>query len=527
MRHFIIATSALALMAGAANAQDLPQADNDWFTAGQQTLQEKLAIQPNTNQATNIIILVADGNGVGTNYATRLFMGQQEGGYGDDFVMHHETFPALALVKTYNTNSQTPDSAGTSTSMMTGVKTKIGVLGVDEDIVRGDCTTLPGNEVANAGEIFTELGKEVGIVSTARITHATPGAVYAHSADRNWGASVPEGCGDIQKDIASQLLDAMEAGRVDVAMGGGRRNFITEDMTDNEGDSGRRIDGRNLIEEAQDMGFAYAWNAETAAELPTDGSTPILGLFEDSHMRYEADRAEEPSLAEKTEIAIRNLQAKAGDNGFFLQVEAGRVDHAQHATNLARTVRDGAAFVEAVRVADELTDDENTLIIVTADHEHSFGLNGYCGRGSDILGLCMEIDPAGEEHLPEPVLADDGKPYTVAGFLNGPGSVLIRQPDGNYYGGRPEVTEERATDLEYLQQALIPKSSESHSAEDVAVYAKGPWAHLFEGTVEQNFIFHVMHHAFTADAGRQTAEDVLPLGEETHEGLDETRGADE
>jgi alkaline phosphatase len=139
----------------------------------------------------------------------------------------------------------------------------------------------------------------------------------------------------------------------------------------------------------------------------------------------------------------------------------------------------------------------------------------------------MEIDPAGERHLDEPVLADDGKPYTVGGYLNGPGSVLIRQPDGQYYGGRPVVTEEQATDLEYLQQALIPKNSESHSAEDVAVYAKGPWAHLFEGTVEQNFIFHVMHHAFTSEAERQTAEDVIPLGEETHEGLDETQGAAE
>ena len=488
-----------AMLAGTAvAAQDLPQAENDWFTAGQERLQAELSKEPITNRARNVILLIADGNGVGTNYATRVFMGQQEGGYGDDYVQHHETFPYLGLVKTYNTNSQTPDSAGTGTAMMSGVKTKIGVLGVDEDVVRGDCSTLPGNEVATAGEIFTDLGKEVGIVSTARITHATPGAAYAHSVDRNFGATVPEGC-DTQKDIASQLLDAMEAGIIDVAMGGGRRNFIGEDMTDEEGDSGRRTDGRNLIDEIKERGYAYAWNADTAGELPTDGSTPILGIFEDSHMSYEADRADEPSLTEMTEIAIQNLEAKAGENGYFLMVESGRVDHAQHATNLARAVTDGAEFARMIQRVDELTDDEETLIVVTADHEHSFALNGYCGRGSNILGLCMEADEAGEAHTGEPVLADDGKPYTVAMYLNGSSSILAPNDDDEWMGSRPDVTEEEATDIDYVQQALVPKSSESHSAEDVAVYAKGPFAHLLEGTIEQNYIFHVLHHAATAE----------------------------
>ena len=497
MKTSIIAL-ATGLAAAPAVAQDLPQSDSDWFTAGQERLQAELAKQPNTNTAKNVIIMISDGNGVGTNYATRVFMGQEEGGFGDDHVLPFEEFPSLGLVKTYNVNSQTPDSAGTGTAMMTGVKTDIGVLGVNSNVDRGDCSTLPGNEVATASEIFTDMGKEVGVVSTARVTHATPGAAYAHTVDRNFGATLPEGCTE-QKTIAEQLLDAMEAGSVDVAMGGGRRSFITGDMTDNEGDNGRREDGRNLIEEAQDMGAAYAWNAETAAQLPTDGATPILGVFEDSHMSYEADRADEPSLSEMTGIALENLEAKSGDNGFFLQVEAGRVDHAQHGTNLARTVRDGAEFARTVEMVDEMTDDEETLIIVTADHEHAFALNGYCGRGSDILGRCMEINNKGVEHTGEPVLADDGKPYTVGMYTNGSSSVLVRQPDGNYYGGRPDVTEEEATDLDYVQQALVPRSSETHSPEDVAVYAKGPYAHLLEGTIEQNYIFHVMHHAVTAE----------------------------
>ena len=497
MRQTMTALAAL-LTGTAAMAQDLPQADNEWFTAAQERLQQELAKAPNTNRATNVILMVADGNGVGSNYITRVFSGQQEGGLGDDHVQYHETFPYLALVKTYNVNAQTPDSAGTGTAMMAGVKTNIGIIGVDSDVVRGDCSTLPGNTVASMNEIAHEMGKATGIVSTARITHATPASAYAKTADRNFEATVPEGC-DTQTDIANQLIEAMESGLIDVAMGGGRRNFVDASMEIEEGTTGRREDGRNLIEEAQaELGAHYAWNQETFEAAPTDG-TPILGLFESSHMQYEADRGDEPSLAEMTAKAIETLQASGGENGFFLQVESGRVDHANHAGNAGRMVRDGRAFVEAIRVADEMTDDANTLIVVTADHEHAIGLNGYCGRGSNILGLCAEINNEGVETTGEPILADDGKPYTVVGYLNGASSVLLRQPGGEYFGARPDVTEEEATDIDYVQQALIPRSSETHSAEDVAVYAKGPFAHLYEGTIEQNVIFHVMHHALTAE----------------------------
>ena len=193
--------------------------------------------------------------------------------------------------------------------------------------------------------------------------------------------------------------------------------------------------------------------------------------------------------------AIKMLQGN--DAGFFLQVEAGRVDHANHGGNLARVVRDQKAFADAVAMADALTDDADTLIVVTADHEHAIAFNGYCGRGSDILGLCMGINGAGVEHTGKPVTASDDKPYTVAGYLNGAGSVL--REDMNWAGVRPPLTQEEATDLDYVQQALIPRSSETHSGEDVAVYAKGPWAHLFDGTIEQNVIFHIMLHAATAN----------------------------
>ncbi|MBB97467.1 MAG: alkaline phosphatase [Rhodobacteraceae bacterium] len=485
--------SLVAMLAGtSAIAQDLPQQSSTWFTDAQALLATQIARTPNTGTAKNVILLVADGNGVGTNYATRIYMGQQNGALGEEWVMPYETPDySSALVKTYNINAQTPDSAPTAGAMNSGVKQRFNLINLGDGGIHDDCSTVAGNELTVFSEIVTGMEKSVGIVSTARITHATPAAVYAKTANRNWEDSVPEGC-TAQVDIAQQLINAMEAGTIDFAMGGGGRYFLP-DGTEMGGLKGRRADGMNLIEKATGMGAQFASNQGSFDGLDLGSDAPILGLYENSHMMYEADRTDEPSLAEMTKAAIEYLSKN--ENGYFLEIEAGRVDHANHAGNAARTVTDGVAFAEAVAMADELTDDEDTLIIVTADHEHAVAFNGYCGRGSNILGLCMGVSKTGIENNGEPNTAADGKPYTVMGYLNGSGAVLVEQADGTFSGTRPDVTQDEAIDLDYVQQALIPMSSETHSGEDVAVYAKGPWSHLFDGTVEQNYIFHVMYHA--------------------------------
>ncbi|MEF2073968.1 alkaline phosphatase [Consotaella aegiceratis] len=500
MNKLVALGLASALMTTAAYAQDIAQQDSQWYKDAQTKIQEMVARQPNTNRAKNVILLIADGMGIGTNYAIRLYDGQQKGMMGEENVLPYEAFPNLALVKTYNINAQTPDSAPTAGSMNTGVKQQFNLINLNENARWDDCSTVAGNELTTFAEMMSEEGKSVGVVTTARITHATPAAVYAKTANRDWEDKVSEGC-TAQKDIASQLVDAMKSGEIDLAMGGGREYFVPKGTTlaDQEQTEGHRPDSTNLIEDAEAAGIQYAWNTETAKQLKLDGETPVLALFEDSHMKYEADRTDEdePSLTEMTRMAIEYLQNNS-ENGYYLEIESGRVDHANHDGNAYRTVTDGVEFAKAVAMADEMTDDEDTLIIVTADHEHSIALNGYCGRGSPILGLCYEVDTTKIEHADTPNLGSDGKPYTVIGYLNGPGSVLIEQEGGAYSGERPDLTQEEAEDTEYLQQSLIPMSSESHSGEDVAVWAKGPWSHLFDGVIEQNYIFHVMDYAVSA-----------------------------
>ena len=135
--------SALALTAAtAAAAQDLPdvQANSDWFKAGQTTIEEIIARQANTGKAKNVILMIADGNGVGTNYATRLFVGQQLGKLGEDHVLPYETNGFYnGIVKTYNINAQTPDSAPTAGSMNTGVKQRFNMINIGGSGLHDDC----------------------------------------------------------------------------------------------------------------------------------------------------------------------------------------------------------------------------------------------------------------------------------------------------------------------------------------------------------------------------------------------------
>jgi alkaline phosphatase len=167
-------------------------------------------------------------------------------------------------------------------------------------------------------------------------------------------------------------------------------------------------------------------------------------------------------------------------DGFLLMVEGGRVDHASHESNAYRTLTDAVALNEAVKTALDKVDTDETLIIVTADHSHTLTINGYPKRGNPILGLARGVDD-------ELILGDDEKPYTTLSFANGPGGVLE--------GQRADLTEVDTTDPDFLQPSLVPLSSETHAGEDLGIYATGPWAHLFQGTVEENYIFHVMDHA--------------------------------
>ncbi|GGD03479.1 alkaline phosphatase [Aquisalinus flavus] len=492
-------TPAAATMAREAPAAPKPVtsipvrvADNEWYQAGQETLKENLARRPIDRPAKNVILFIADGMDTTTVTAARIFAGQQKGMSGEENVLAFETLSHVAMSKTYNTNQQVSDSAGTATAMLTGVKTKAGVISISDEAMVGDCAGGLANPVMTAGELAEQAGMAVGVVSTARLTHATPATVYSHSASRDWesDADLPEGA-EACPDIASQLLSFPYGDGIDVALGGGRSNFMPKEMADPEyaDRTGRRTDGRDLTAEWEANGGTFVWNK---AGLEA-ASGKVLGLFEPSHMQYDADRSadDEPSLAEMTEKAIDLLSSD--EDGYFLMVEGGRVDHAHHGGNASRALSDTVAFDEAVAAALEMVDLQDTLVIVTSDHGHTLTFAGYPKRGNPMLGVVVSTEDDGSPST-EPYPAGDGKPYTTLGYANGPGSILIGHDEDDHLE-RPDVSDEEAQGLDYQQQALIPSYSETHGGQDVTIYASGPQAYLFDGTVEQNYIFHVIDYA--------------------------------
>ena len=435
---------------------------------------------PASNRAKNVILFIGDGMGISTVTAARIYAGQKLGQTGEEYVLPFETFENVALVKTYNTDAQVPDSAGTASAMHTGVKTRIGMLGVGPDAPRGDCRAVEAHALPLLGEEVKRRGLALGIVSTARLTHATPASVYARSVERNWelDAAIPSeqanyGC----KDIARQLADA----DFDVALGGGRATFYGK-----AGQGGRSNDADDLPAE---------WAARTGGTVVTTANelsaarmdAPVLGLFSPSHMSYMADRMEpdaakssEPTLTTMTAAAISHLGRDP--EGYYLMVESGRIDHGHHAGQAGYALEETVEFARAIQYAIDNTDPDETLIMVTADHSHVFTIAGYPKRGNPILGL-VEPPEGGGEEVGDASKAADGKPYTTLGYANGPGAVTGERPV-------PE------TGVKARQQALVPLGSETHAGEDVALYAQGPGAERARGVIEQNLIYDIIRAAF-------------------------------
>lgn len=493
---------------------------NSWYEAAAKQIQQQRSIansiQNQEAAAKNIILFIGDGMNLTTITASRILEGQQRGMLGEENNLSFDRFPFSGLAKTYAVDSQVADSANTMTAIISGVKTNMGVVGIDENASRGDCSSQNGNEVISVLDLAEISGMSTGIVTTTRVTHATPAAAYAKSPDRNWEdpsempqGALKQGC----EDIASQLTEyqsninrrykGANSDGIEVVMGGGSRHFLPEKSANVESQgstSGQRPDGRNLIAEwrRQYPNGVYMESRADFDSLDFNKAERVFGLFNKTHLRFDANRKsktiKEPSLSEMTEKALQVLSKNS--KGFFLLVEAGRIDHAHHAGNAYNALSDTIALSQAVQVALDKTSEKDTLIIVTADHGHVFTMAGYPKRGNPILGKVVSNGNT------KPQLASDNLPYTTLGYANGLGHRHLGSSTNadngyNHVGvvGRANLTEVDTTQPGFFQESLVPLQSETHSGEDVPIYALGPGAHLISGSNEQTIIFHAINHA--------------------------------
>jgi alkaline phosphatase len=442
----------------------------------------------------NVIFFLGDGLGMTTMTAARIYK------VGEDGELAIDTLPETAFIKTYSNDAQVTDSAPSMAAYMTGVKMNNEVVSMTSDTsaydtntfasyVSGADSTCPSSNNGSAVPTLLEKAKvaglATGVVTTTRITHATPATTYAHICHR-----------DGENAIAAQLVpngsgyNAALGSGVDVILGGGLAYFQPKTTS-----GSKRTDTRDLVAEFKTAGYKFVAN-KTEFDAATASDKKLVGLFTSSHMSYDLDRianaANEPSLADMTSKAIDIL--KGNNRGMFLMVEGGRIDHALHETTARKALQDTVAFDDAIKTAIDkmqVIDPglKNTLIVVTADHDHTLVLNGYSaltGKTTDtnpgVLGLLRDYRNG--------ALSNDanGLPYTIIGFGNGE----------NRPTARTALTDATVFGATYHQEAVIKTAAgaETHGGGDVFLGAIGKGAEKFTGVLVNTEVFGLIRGVF-------------------------------
>uniref|UniRef100_A0A8C0X048 Alkaline phosphatase n=1 Tax=Castor canadensis TaxID=51338 RepID=A0A8C0X048_CASCN len=413
-----------------------------WNQKAAEALNTAKKLQPIQTAAKNLILFLGDGMGVSTVTATRILKGQLEGQPGPETPLAMDHFPYLALSKTHSVDRQVPDSASTATAYLCGVKVKYKTIGLSVAAHFDQCNTTHGSEVLS---VMYRAKKSVGLVTTTRVQHASP------YSDADMPASAQEeGC----VDITTQLISNMD---INVILGGGQK-YMFPDHTLNI----------QMMLMRQESGWMDGTWYKEPGDRGAQGDRAGKGLFESVDTKFEISRDPllDPSLEDML-VLSRN------PSGFYLFVEEGCIDRGHHLRTAYLALTEAVMFDTAIEKAGQLIKKRDTLTVVTADHSHVFSFGGYTLHGTSIFSLA-------------PFKAEDGKFYTSILYGNGPGYKE---------GDRPNVTESESGDLTYEQQAAVPLAAETHGGEDVAVFARGPQAHLVHGVQEQSYIAHVMAFA--------------------------------
>lgn len=322
----------------------------------------------------NIILMVGDGMGLAQ--ATTLMLA------GDRRPVNIERATVGGFVKTWSANNRVTDSAAAATTYATGEKTDNGHLSVAPD----------GTPLETILEKAEKAGLATGLVATTHIMHATPGAFYSHTTDRN----------DYQ-GIALQLLDA----GIEVAVGGGI-NYMTG-----------RADGRDLVEEMRQRGYLMTDDLE---DLDASAGGRAMVLYDEKAIpQYLRDGRDPELLARGTRKALEMITAASAGKGFFVMVEGSWIDSAGHANDAEMLAGELMDFDNAVGVAFDYADSHpGTLVIVVADHETG-GLTIPSGKENFLLpdsGIEFRWSTGGHTATMVPLLAYGTGAANFGGILD-------------------------------------------------------------------------------------------------------------
>jgi alkaline phosphatase len=438
-----------------------------------------------SDRARNVIFFLGDGMGINTLTAARIYA------VGEAGELTIDTLPESAFVKTYSNDAQVTDSAASMSAYMTGVKQNNGVISMSGDTramapaADGSSRCTNGAPVPTLLELAKARGLATGIVTTTSVTDATPAATYAHACHRK-----------LQDQIAAMMVpggagfNPALGGGIDLVFGGGSQYFRPV------ASGGKRFDARDLLAELQARGYRVASDAAGFAAL-APSNQPAIALFAQDDLAYDAERdaARQPSLADMTRKAVALLGQRGSDKGFFLMVEGGLIDHALHGTRAKRALQETVAFDAALKAAIievQKVDPglKHTLIVATADHDHTLLINGYSPRSGPttadkpgVLGLVRSL-PDGKVRLDK-----DGAPYAILGF--GTGEHRVQGSRAAQAG----LTDAIVSADDYHQEAAVRMKSETHGGADVYLGAAGAGAELFRGTIDNTRVFTLIKEA--------------------------------
>jgi alkaline phosphatase len=417
--------------------------------------------------ARNVILMVSDGMSIGALTLADQVSRMQFGRPSKWISLYEHNLVTRGLMDTASADNIVTDSAAAGSSWGCGVR-----------IPNGRINIGPNGEIYTP--IFTHFrnaGKKTGLVTTTRLTHATPSSFVANVPSRN-----------NEDDIAVQMLER----EPDVLLGGGNR-FFSADM---------RQDGRDLYTEFASKGYAVA---RTKAEMMDSASSKIIGVFDNEHLPYTTDhlhipalKENVPTIAEMTKLALDKL---SGSSGFLLQVEGGRVDHAAHGNDAPGLIYDQIAFDDAVAVAIEFVNQNpDTLLIITTDHGNSNpGLNGY-GDAARMLETVTRATRTNGYILSS---FDDSTPLarireTIENFssiaITNEQAAMIRSAIRREYREAYDRMNGSSTVFSRIMSNYngVSFNSTTHTSDHVELCAMGPGSEALAGYVLNTDLFKVM-----------------------------------
>ena len=440
-------------------------------------------------QSKNLIVLIGDGMGPAQITLSRLYgqkyLDQSQLTLDDYLVGSNSTFAGDS--SSAGQSGIVTDSAASGTAFATGNKTYNGAISVTNEEV--------AKPVASIIEAAKEQGKATGLISTARITHATPAVYATHVRDRG-----------NENAIATQYVTS----GVDVLLGGGESYFTGDENGSVFGET-KREDGKDLILEFEENGYSIVHNK---SEMENATGDRLVGLFSPSHIPYNIDRSDTddiPTLSEQLEKALSILEEN--DNGFVIMLEGGRIDHAGHANDVHSVALETLEFDEAFKTAIEYAEkDGETSVIATADHETGGLSLGSRNTYDAYFDIIHNINASSEVIGAE--LKDAEKPKEIEDIVEKYTGIddLTKEEvewimSGNLADGSPSSYErEGSFNAVISQRSLFGWTGHGHSGVDVGVYAYGPVSNLLKGFTDNTNIAKAGAQVLDLDLEAATAK---------------------